>query len=141
MRFFIVCVFLSLCALHSYPQRAKKIMIAVHGDLIRTDNDGFFEKLQAGVEGSFYFSRKFAATGGAEWWSGNKVIAVPGVRFCPIDEAFIRMRALIHHDVSIGGGFTKPISDDFRIEAMGDFYFRGHIAIRVGIAYGIGRRP
>jgi len=116
-------------------------MIGAHADLIKSDNDGFFEKIQGGIEGSFYLSRKFAATGAVEWWTGNQTIAVVGGRFCPIDEAFIRVRGILGKDLSLGGGFARPLSDDLRIEAMADFYWEGHIAIRAGISYGIGGRP
>lgn len=116
-------------------------MLAAHADLIRSDNDGFFEKVQTGLEGSFYVSRKFAVTGGVEWWSGDNVVGVAGVRFCPIDEAFIRMRGLVRKDFSLGAGFSRPLSENLRVEAMADYFFRGPIAIRAGITYGIGDRP
>ena len=123
-------------------QRAQRVMLSVQGDLIKSDNDGFFEKIQGGLEGSYYFSRKVAATGGVEWWTGSdEIFAVLGARFCPIDEAFIRARGLWGKDFSIGGGFAKPLSDQIRIEAMADFYTQGHIAIRAGISYGIGSKP
>jgi hypothetical protein len=121
-------------------QRAQRMMIGIQTDLIKSDNDGFFEKIQGGIEGSFYFSRKVAVTGALEWWSENETVLVIGGRLCPIDEAFIRVRGLIGDDLSIGGGFAKPLSENLRLEAMADFYFRGHIAIRAGIAHGIGRR-
>ena len=116
-------------------------MIASHFDLIKSDNDGFLEKMQGGFEGSYYFSRKLAATGGVEWWTDTGVMVIPGVRFCPIDEAFLRVRGLLGKDLSIGGGFAKPLSDKLRIEATGDLYFKGHIAIRAGLAYGSSRVP
>ena len=116
-------------------------MIAAHTDIIKSDNDGYFEKVQGGLEGSFYFSRKFAATGGVEWWTGHTIMPVAGVRFCPIDEAFLRIRGLLRKDISLGAGFSKPLSDHVRIEAMADFYLQGHIAIRAGIAFGTGRKP
>ena len=116
-------------------------MIASHFDLIKSDNDGFLEKMQGGFEGSYYFSRKLAATAGVEWWTDTNVIAIPGIRFCAIDEALFRVRGLIGKDLSIGGGFAKPLSDKLRIEATGDLYFEGHIAIRAGLAYGFGPRP
>lgn len=116
-------------------------MVAGHADLIKSDNDGFLEKVQGGFEGSFYFSRKFALSTGIEYWTDRGLIFIPGFRFCPIDEAFLRIRGLLGKDLSIGGGFAKPLSDKFRIEATGDLYFEGHIAIRAGVAYGFGRRP
>lgn len=134
----ILCIaFTTLCS----GQRAQRVMLAGHADLIKSDNDGFLEKVQGGFEGSFYLSRKFAISTGIEWWTDSGVILIPGLRFCPIDEAFLRVRGLIGKDLSIGGGFAKPLSGKFRIEATGDLYFDGHIAIRAGVAYGFGRRP
>lgn len=136
--FFLLGVFPSIVV----AQRPQRVMLNVHGDLIKSDNDGFFEKVQGGFEGNYYFSRKIAATGGAEIWTGSdEIFAILGVRFCPIDEAFIRARGLLGKDFSIGGGFAKPLSEQFRIEAMADFYMQGSIAIRAGISYGIGSRP
>jgi hypothetical protein len=140
MRLFVSILF-GLITTTCYSQRAQQIMIAVHADLIKSDNDGFFEKMQGGFEGSYYFSRKFAASAGVEWWTGDDILAVLGGRFCPIDEAFIRIRGFPGKDVSIGGGFAKPLSARVRIEAIADFYFEGYIAIRGGIAYGFGRIP
>jgi len=116
-------------------------MIGAQTDLIKSNNDGFFKKVQLGMEANYYFSRKFSLTAGFEWWAGDLVSMVVGGRFSPIDEAFVRIRGLPGRDVSIGAGFTKPLTDNFRIEAMGDLYFQGHIAIRAGIAYGIGKSP
>lgn len=134
---FIFIAFTTLCS----GQQAQRVMIAGHADLIKSDNDGFLEKVQGGFEGSFYFSPKFAVSTGIEWWTDSGVIFIPGLRFCPIDEAFLRIRGLIGKDLSIGGGFAKPLSEKFRIEATGDLYFEGHIAIRAGVAYRFGRTP
>ena len=134
-------VLFSLCFFSSFCQRAQRLTIGVQADLIKSDNDGFFEKIQGGLDANYYFSRKFAATAGAEWWTEDKIIPVFGVRFAPIDEAFIRMRALPGNDFSIGAGFAKPLSERIRIEAMSDLYFKGHIAIRLGIAWSVGGLP
>lgn len=117
-------------------------MLGVQADLIKSDNDGLLEKMQGGFEGSYYLSRKFAVTGGAEGWSTHDgAILVFGGRFCPIDEAFLRARVLLHKGYSLGGGFVKPLSEKVRLEAMADLYSKGEIAIRVGMAYGLGKRP
>ena len=141
MRVLFLFIVFNVMALTTFSQRARQYMIGVHTDLIKSDNDGFLDKLQGGVEGSFYLSRKFAVTTAVEWWTGDKVVLIPGVRLCPIDEAFIRIRGLINEDVSVGGGFAKPLSDRWWIEAITDFYFEGHMAIRAGIVYGVGRHP
>ena len=141
MQAIILSILFSTGSVVCLAQRAQRIMVGAHGDLIKSDNDGFFEKVQGGIEGDYYFSRKFAATGGVEWWTDEGVILVVGTRICPIDEDFVRIRGLIGEDVSLGAGFAKPLSDNIRIEAMADLYFRGHIAIRAGVAFGIGKRP
>ena len=141
MRALWCSIFLSMTIATGYGQRAQRVMIAVHSDIIKSDNDGFFEKMQGGFEGSYYISRKFAVTTGVELWTEDKVRVAFGGRFCPIDEAFIRIRGLPGKDISIGGGFAKPLSQRLRIEAMADFYFQGWMAIRGGLAYGFGRQP
>lgn len=141
MRTIILPLVFSFCSIVSFAQRTQRLMICVQADLIKSDNDGFFEKLQGGIEGSYYFSRKFAATAGIEGWTGDRVTPVFGARFCPIDEAFFRIRALPGKDFAIGAGFGKFLSENVRVEAMSDFYLEGHIAIRAGIAFGIGKNP
>ncbi|MEX2234846.1 MAG: hypothetical protein WD824_21970 [Cyclobacteriaceae bacterium] len=141
MRSIILPLIFILCSIVSFAQRAQRLMIGVQADLIKSDNDGFFEKLQGGIEGNYYFSRKFSATAGVEAWTGDRVSMVVGARVCPIDEAFFRIRALPGKDFSIGAGFGKFLSENVRVEAMSDFYLEGHIAIRAGIAFGIGKRP
>jgi len=141
MKSIIFSLLLSMPTTICLSQQAQKITVAFHSDLIKSDNDGFFEKVQGGLEGSYYFSRKFAATGGVEWWSDEgKIFVLPGMRFYPTEEAFVRIRGLLGKDLSLGAGFAKPLSENFRIEAMGDLYFEGHITIRAGIAYGIGKK-
>jgi hypothetical protein len=132
---------LTLCSFCGLCQRAQQFTIGVQADLIKSDNDGFFEKMQGGLEANYYFSRKFSATAGLEWWTEENLRLVVGVRFSPIDEAFIRMRGLPGNDFSVGVGFAKPLSERIRIEAMSDLYLEGYIAIRAGIAFGLGDVP
>jgi hypothetical protein len=135
----ILLMLLIVSSLSSFSQRAQTIMIAAHADLIRSDNDGFFEKARGGIEANYFFSRKFSGTAGVEWWSADRVSMLLGARLRPIDEAFLRIRGLIGEDFSVGGGFARPI-ENFRIEAMADFYFSGQLAIRAGLAYVITRK-
>ena len=142
MRRSVFSVLFAIITTLSFGQRAKQFMLGVQADLIKSDNDGLFDKMQGWFEGSYYASRKFAVTAGAEGWSGHQgAILTIGARFCPIDEAFIRVRALPQKSYSIGAGFTKPLSENVRVEAMADFYWGGQIAIRGGVAYGLGKRP
>jgi hypothetical protein len=121
----------------THAQIAKDLMINAHGDLIKSDNSGYFEKIQTSIEVNYFVSRKFTATGGFEFWTdGPEASVIIGGRWCPIPEAFVRLRGLIGtNDISIGGGWAKPLKNNWRFEAIGDIYAEGHIAIRAGFAY------
>ena len=141
MQSFILCLLFGTYSSAVFSQQAQRLMLGAQADLIRSDNDGFFEKVQVALEASLYLSRKFAVSGGMEWWTAHRPIPAFGVRLCPIDEAYVRIRWLLRRDISLGAGFSRPLNDNIRLEAMADFYFTGNIAIRGGIAFGIGPRP
>ena len=128
--------------LSAYSQIAKDFMIEANLDLIKSDNDGFFEKAQGGAALNYFISRKFNATGGIEYWTDdNEVSFVMGARWYPVPDAFIRLRGLIGaNDIAIGGGWAKPLNEDWRFEALADIYAEGHIAIRAGFNYIIRRK-
>ncbi len=141
MKFILFLTLLNFFNYFSFAQKAHDILIGVNADLIKSDNDGFFEKGQVGVEGNYYFSQKFSITTGAEWWTRDKVSLALGARWFPIDDAYVRVRGLVgEQDISVGAGWAKPLQDNFRLEAMADLYFSGHIAIRAGIGYLIRRK-
>jgi hypothetical protein len=122
-------------------QIAKDFMVGGAADLIKTDNDGFLEKVQLGLEGHYFITRQITASAGVELWSDDDASLALGARWFPVEEAFIRLRGLIgQNDISIGGGWTKPINDKLKFEAMGDFYFEGEFAIRAGLMYVIRRK-
>lgn len=126
---------------YSFSQTEHYFLIGFNADLIKTDNDGFFEKAQGGIEANYYFSRKFTGTTGLEWWTDDKVSWVLGARWFPIDDAYFRLRGLLgERDIAFGAGWDKPLNQNFRVEAMADIYFSGHIAIRAGVAYAIRKR-
>jgi hypothetical protein len=137
MKRVVVISIVFLVATSAHSQIARDWMINAHGDLIKSDNSGYFEKLQGSVEANYFVSRKFSATGGIEFWTdGLEASVVIGGRWCPIPEAFVRLRGLIDtNDISIGGGWAKPLKNNWRFEAIGDIYTEGHIAIRAGFAY------
>jgi len=124
-------------SLSCFSQNKNDLIVGVQADLIKTNNSGYFQRLQTGAEGNYFFHKKFTATGGIEYWSGNKQLSLTtGLRWYPVDEAFIRFRGLLGaNDFSLGGGWTMPVKDKLRFEAMGDFYFAGHITIRAGFTY------
>jgi hypothetical protein len=134
---FVACLSLTSCA-----QIAKDFSFSLHADLVKSDNSTFFDKAQASGEANYFISRKFTATAGAEYWtSGRQLSFVMGTRWFPIPNAFVRVRGLIGaNEISIGGGWAKPMRENWRFEALADFYTSGDIAIRAGFTYLIKRK-
>ncbi|MBT1705744.1 hypothetical protein [Chryseosolibacter indicus] len=117
-------------------QSAKDFIIGTQLDLIKSDYDVYFSKAQAGLEVNYFITEQYTATAGLEIWTDDETSAVVGMRWYPIVDGFIRLRGLIGaNDVSIGGGWAKPFSETWRVEAITDFYFEGNFSIRVGLAY------
>lgn len=132
-----VCLLLTA----AHGQIARDFMFGGAMDLIKTDNDGFLEKAQLGLEGNYFITRQFTASAGLELWTDDDASFMLGARWYPVEEAFVRFRGLIgENDLSIGGGWTKPINDKLRFEAIGDFYFTGEFAIRAGVMYVLRRK-
>ena len=133
----LICVSLTTAS----AQIAKDFMVGGGLDLIKTDNDGFLQKVQLGFEGHYFVTRQITVSAGAELWSDDDSSLALGLRWFPVEEAFIRFRGLIgDNDLSIGGGWTKPINDKLKFEAIGDFYFEGEFAIRAGLMYVLRRK-
>ena len=144
-RIFLIVFTLVIVSFHSFAQRqytakANDFLVGGAFDLIKSDNEGFMAKAQVSGEFNYFITRNFTATGGLEIWADNAMSAVVGMRFYPLDHFFIRGRGLIgKNDVNLGAGWSKPIGSNFRFEAIGDFYFEGEFAIRVGLMYLIRR--
>jgi hypothetical protein len=133
--------FLLLITLSSYSQVTHDLLIGVNLDLIKSHQSGYFQRGQFGGEANYFLSQKFTATAGVEYWTqSSQLSAVIGTRWYPVEEAYIRVRGLIgSNDLSIGGGWAKPLKENWRFESMADIYFDGQIAIRAGFAYLIKR--
>ena len=141
MKRYALCIIALLASATVYSQIAKDWMIGASMDIVKSDYDAILEKVQGGAEVNYFLSRKFTVTGGFEYWSAEGSSAVMGARWYPIREAFIRVRGLIGaNDIAVGGGWAKPINENWRFEAMGDFYAAGNIAIRGGFVYIIRRK-
>lgn len=112
-------------------------MLSSSIDLIKTNYSSFLDKGQIGLEANYFVVRHFAASGGVEIWTKQKSSFMMGMRWYASDHVFVRFRGLIGaNDVSIGGGWVKPINDTWRFEAIGDFYVADtEFAIRAGLSY------
>jgi hypothetical protein len=135
MKFVALLLFVFI-SFQVHSQYNDGVLIGSNLDLIKSDHDGYFEKVQVGLEANYFLSDKVSATGGIEVWSRDGASAVMGARWYPIQDAFIRARGMIgkNDDFSIGGGWAKPMSETLRFESMADFYFEGTFSIRAGIA-------
>lgn len=118
-------------------QSSQDIMVSGGVDLIKTDFSNFIEKAQLGLEGNYFVVRNFAVGAGVEIWTERNTSFVMGMRWYPADHVFVRMRGLIgENDVALGAGWAKPIHENWRFEALGDFYVeQTEFAFRAGISY------
>lgn len=118
-------------------QSSNDILIGGGFDLIKTDYSRFGDKLQFGTEANYFVVRHFAAGAGLELWTRNTSSFAMGMRYYPLDNFFVRFRGLIGaNDVALGGGWSKPINEKWRFEAIGDFYFgQTEFGIRAGVGY------
>jgi hypothetical protein len=134
---FSTILLLLVVVFNSIAQSNNDIMIGGSMDLIKTDYSSFLDKGQIGLEANYFVVRHFAASGGIELWTKQKSSFMMGMRWYPHDHVFIRMRGLIGaNEVAIGGGWAKPINDNWRFEAMGDFFVTDtEFAIRAGVSY------
>ncbi len=132
-----IFIILIVFSLPSFAQSNNDIMVSGSLDLIKTDYSSFLDKGQIGLEGNYFVVRHFAAGAGVELWTKQKSSFIMGMRWYPHDHVFVRVRGLIGaNDVSIGGGWVKPINDAWRFEAIGDFYVADtEFAIRAGLSY------
>ena len=129
---FVVCLGYTISA-----QSTNDIMVGGGFDFIKTDNQEIFDKAQIGFEANYFVVRHFAVTVGAEVWTRQDESFVMGARWYGMENVFVRLRGLIgDNDVAIGGGYSKPLTENLRVEAMGDFYVDAtEFGVRVGVSY------
>lgn len=122
---------------HAIAQSQNDIVLGLTTDLIKSNNSGYFERYQTSLEGNYFFLRKISGTIGIEYWTESRELSgVAGVRWYPVPYAFVRARGLVGaNDFSFGGGWSKPLNQNWQFEAMGDFYSNATIAIRAGFTY------
>lgn len=138
-----LAILLTFVTLSVTAQSTKDILAGASFDLIKSDYDKAFAKLQTGVEAHYFIERHFGVGLGFEMWSRHpksedfSASFVMGARWYPIDDFFVRARGFMGaNDFAIGGGWSKPIKDVFRLEVMSDFYFASaDVGLRVGAAY------
>jgi hypothetical protein len=117
-------------------QSTNDLMVTGALDLVKTDIAEPFDKAQIGFELHYFVTRKFTTSAGLEIWTFRDESFVFGSRWYLNDSFFARFRALIgENDFSIGMGAAIPIQSPFRVEIMGDYYFRGEFALRAGLSY------
>jgi len=122
---------------------AVKAQFLVSGgiDLIKSDFSGIGDKIQLGADLNYFVAKKFAISGGVEFWTAGPTSITVGARYYPIRPVFLRMRGLIgQNDVAFGLGYGLGLTDRIRVELMGDYYLvQSAAALRLGLAYRFGR--
>lgn len=135
IRITALVIFLGITSFANSQEKGD-VHLATEMDLIKSDYDIFFNRVQIGLEANYFFNKKASGTLGMEIWTQAGLSAVIGGRWYPTPEAFLRARALFGtNDFSLGAGFSKPLSEVIRFEAMTDVYFEGTFTIRAGVAY------
>lgn len=121
----------------AFAQSTKSFVISIGADVVKTDIRNFADKAQAGAELNYYLRRNFTITAGFEYWSSGRESAVLGMRYYPHRNIFARFRGLIGaNQVDLGAGYSYPLNEHFKLDAMGDFYFdSAEFAFRFGVSY------
>lgn len=135
-RFCVVTLSLLLLQSAAIAQSTHDMMIGGGLDLIKTDNNKLFDKAQVGLEFNYFVVRHFSVGAGAELWTQSANSFVLGMRWYADDHLFLRLRALTGaNEASLGAGWSQPLNANWRVEGIGDFYFKGDFALRAGIQY------
>src|SRR5687768_5231547 len=92
----LLLLFLLLApAAFTLAQNKNDLLTGFQTDLIKTGNSRYFQRFQTGLEANYFFHKHFTATGGIEYWTqSRKLSLVTGLRWYPVDDAFIRVRGL-----------------------------------------------
>ena len=132
----LLYIFFLIITLNGFSQSSRDFMVGGGFDVIKTDNDRLFDKAQIGFEANYFVIREVTLTAGMDIWTKRENSFVFGARWYFLDNFFMRGRGLIgENDFSLGAGGAIPLKPDFRLELMGDFYFKGEFAVRAGLAY------
>lgn len=138
MRICSVILFLCFFSLACNAQSKSNFQLGLGMDLFKTDNNGFAEKSQVGLEGNYFFTSKFSGTLGLDFWSARGTSLILGMRFYPVDPVFIKFRGYvgIYDDVTLGMGYSKSLGSNFSFEGGMDYYFQPRdLGLRFGLAY------
>ncbi|MGK7394494.1 MAG: hypothetical protein ACNS62_07965 [Candidatus Cyclobacteriaceae bacterium M3_2C_046] len=110
-------------------------------DLIKTPFFGDnWPSVNIGAEVAYFVTNSVGLTGGIEIWDepANQLGGSLGVRWYPVNPVFFRMRGILSEesDFSLGLGYAIPLSRDWRLETMADYFaVNQDFAIRVGFGY------
>lgn len=138
MRKFLILLSFFFCFYLTDSQ--AQYLFNFHVDAYKTDNRNpveFVDKAQMGLEFNYFLFESFAFTTGIELWTTSTRF-VPGFRYYPIDPLFLRFRPLLGREVdyAFGAGYSRKITERFRLEGIADYYFeRSNLAIRFGVGY------
>jgi len=136
-RALVICLILFTVASMVKAQTSGNIMAGGGMDLIKSDINGFAEKVQVGFEANYFINRSFSVSGGFEIWSSNNNSFILGLRWYPVQKLFLRFRGLIgQDDVGIGAGYAHVLNANWRLEGITDYYLdQGELGFRIGAAY------
>ncbi|SHM40287.1 hypothetical protein SAMN04488057_101336 [Cyclobacterium lianum] len=118
-------------------QAAGSFLISSGLDLVRTDIQGIFQKAQLGAEVNYFHLHQLSFSGGFEYNTAGANQITGGLRFYPLEAAFIRARALVGNnaDLGLGAGYTYNITYRMRLEGIADYYVQNQtLGARITLA-------
>ncbi|MBD3629755.1 hypothetical protein [Cyclobacterium sp.] len=118
-------------------QAAGSFLISGGMDLIRSDVRGIFQKAQIGAEINYFHLHHLSFSGGYEYNTEGPNQITGGLRFYPLEAAFIRARALVGNnaDLGLGAGYTYNFTYRMRLEGMADYYVQNQtLGARITLA-------
>jgi len=130
-------ILMSTLSFISQAQGSGNFLMGANLDIFKTDYDKAFNKAQIGIELNYFLKRNFSITGGIDIWIQGQDSFVLGMRWYPFDFLFTRFRGLIGaNELAFGVGYRKPISENFSLEGMFDYYINpSDLGFRIGITY------
>lgn len=118
-------------------QAAGSFLISGGMDLFRSDVSELFQKAQIGAEINYFHLHHLSFSGGYEYNTDGPNQITGGLRFYPLEAAFIRARALLGNnaDIGLGAGYTHNFTYRMRLEGMADYYVQNQtLGARITLA-------
>jgi hypothetical protein len=118
-------------------QAGGSFLVSTGLDAVRTDLSEVLERAQFGAEVNYFYLHHLSFSGGYEYNINHPNQVTAGLRYYPLEQAFLRARALLGNgaDLAMGAGYTYNLNYRLRLEGMTDYYLQQQaLGVRVSLA-------